>query len=446
MSKAAAPPTPMLSGWGRVPAPGSELLSEHLESATRGAQLSRGLGRSYGDSSLPATAADKVVGTRLANRILAFDPGTGVIRVEAGLSLAELNRLFMPRGWFTPVSPGTQFVTLGGMVSSDIHGGSHHVAGCFGQHVRALKVRLASDDLVECSPSENDDLFYGVIGGMGLLGHVLEVEFTLEPIPSSWLLVDTEPVPNIEEFLSGLDRVAQQYPQTKGWIDCLNQGRSMGRGAIIAGRWATVAEAGTAEPSVPRGQTLPFDLPNWAVNNLTGRIFNSFIYWNFPRGRTRAIQPPSSFFYPLDAVLQWNRVFGSRGFTQHQCVLPRRAGAAAVREFMKLVTAIGTASPVCVIKDCGPEGRGVLSFPLAGTSIAIDMPLSSHIQRDVDRLNELVIAAGGRIYLAKDRFTRADHFRAMEPRLPKFLALREKWDPKRRLRSAQSVRVFGDRT
>jgi FAD/FMN-containing dehydrogenase len=154
---------------------------------------------------------------------------------------------------------------------------------------------------------------------------------------------------------------------------------------------------------------------------------------------------PDPFFYPLDAILNWNRAYGSRGFTQYQCVLPRAAGAPAVREFMQLLTKLGGASPLCVIKDCGPEGKGTLSFPLEGTSIAVDMAVAPDLQRIIDSLNEFVIAAKGRIYLTKDRFTRPDHFRAMEPRLPAFLALRDKFDPTRRLRSAQSARLFGDK-
>ncbi|HEX3853853.1 MAG TPA: FAD-binding oxidoreductase, partial [Polyangiaceae bacterium] len=175
---------PQLVGWGRIPASGRELVTENLERSTVGAVLSRGLGRSYGDSSLPANAADKLVATPLANRILSFDGATGVLRAEAGLSLAEMNRLFIPRGWFTPVTPGTKFVTLGGMVASDVHGKNHHRDGCFGAHVRRLRLRLADDSIVECSPSEDSDLFYGTIGGMGLLGHILEVEFQFHRISS----------------------------------------------------------------------------------------------------------------------------------------------------------------------------------------------------------------------------------------------------------------------
>jgi decaprenylphospho-beta-D-ribofuranose 2-oxidase len=439
-----ASPESMLVGWGRLPAPGRELLSENLEKATTGAVLCRGLGRSYGDSSLSARAADKVVATRMANRILAFDPQTSVLRAEAGFSLAELNRIFIPRGWFSPVTPGTKYVTLGGMVASDVHGKNHHREGCFGAHVRSLRMRLADDSIVECGPTQHADLFYATIGGMGLLGHILEVECVLSRIPTPWVIMESERVDGIDAFLAALGQAAPRWPMTMGWIDCLHGGRSMGRGILMAGRWATLEEAPAKALPQPSTRTMPFELPNWALNSATVGLFNSAYYWRHLRRRAKRIVAIDPFFYPLDAVLHWNRVYGSRGFTQYQCVVPAAAGAPAVREFMALLTKMGGASPLCVIKDCGEQGRGLLSFPLAGTSIAVDMAVSPDIQRVVDRLNEFVIATGGRIYLTKDRFTRAEHFRAMEPRIDAFLAAREKWDPQRRLRSAQSVRIFGD--
>jgi FAD/FMN-containing dehydrogenase len=440
----AAEPTELISNWGRLPVPGRELLSENLERATQGAVLSRGLGRSYGDSAQPANPSDKLVGTRLANRILAFDDRTGVVRAEAGLALAELSRLSMPRGWFTPVTPGTKFVSLGGMVASDVHGKNHHREGCFGAHVRWLRVRLADDSVVECTPEQDSDLFYGVIGGMGLLGHILEVEFTLHRIPSQMIWMESQRVHDIDAYCAELSRAAPAFPMTMGWIDCLNRGKSMGRGILMAGRWASAEEAGGKLPPKKAQITFPLELPNWALNPLTAKLFNTAYYWKHLRRQSKGVVSPEPFFYPLDAILEWNKAYGSRGFTQYQCVLPRAAGAPAVREFMELLTKLGGASPLCVIKDCGPEGKGVLSFPLEGTSVAVDMAVSPDIQRIVDRLNEFVIAAGGRIYLTKDRFTRADHFRAMEPRLQRFMELRQKWDPKRRLRSAQSKRLFGD--
>jgi len=435
---------PTLEGWGRLPAPGHEELSPNLERLTRGAAVSRGLGRSYGDSSLPAKPEDKVAGTKLADRILGFDPGTGVLRVEAGVSLAELNRLFLPRGWFVPVTPGTKFVTLGGMVASDVHGKNHHREGCFGEHVRSLRIRVSSDDIVECSATENADLFYASIGGMGLVGHILEVEFPMRPIPTGWLRMESERVEDIDAFLAALASAASEWPMTMGWIDCLSRGRALGRGVLMAGRWATEDEAPRVPPRPPAEHTLPFELPNWALNPLSARLFNAAYYRSHLRRRTTRLVAPDPFFYPLDAILCWNRAYGSRGFTQYQCVMPRAAGPRAVRDFLLCLTKLSCASPLCVIKDCGPQGKGLLSFPMEGTSIAVDMPVSPDIQQIIDRLNEVVIAAGGRIYLTKDRFTRPEHFRAMEPRLDAFLSTRERWDPLHKLRSAQSARLLGD--
>lgn len=436
--------TGALHGWGRIGAPGSEVLDEDIARATVGANLSRGLGRSYGDSSLPARAEDRVVGTRLANRILSFDDSTGLMEAEAGTHLSELVRVFLPRGFFTPVTPGTKFVTVGGMVASDVHGKNHHVAGCFGNHVERLTVRLADGQIVECSREEHPDLFDGTVGGMGLLGHILRVTFRMERVSSGWISAHTRRVRGIDEFLDELARMAPAFPMTMGWIDCLSGGSSLGRGIMMAGRW-TDAESAPPPPPAPRELAIPFEFPNWALNPWTASLFNDLYYWKHMAERWSGLMTPDAWFYPLDAIHHWNRAYGSRGFTQYQCVIPRAAGAPAVREFMLLLTRLGGASPLCVIKDCGPEGRGVLSFPLEGTSIAVDMAVSPDIQRIVDHLNAFVIETGGRIYLTKDRFTRAEDFRAMEPRLDRFLALRETWDPGRRLRSAQSVRLFGDK-
>lgn len=433
-----------LTGWGRLPEPGSEFVDEDLEALTRGAVLSRGMGRSYGDSSLPANPSDRIANTRLGNRILSFDPATGAIRAEAGLTLVDLVHLMMPRGWFPPVVPGTKFVTVGGMVASDVHGKNHHREGCFGAHVRLLRIRLADDRIVECSPDSDADLFYGSIGGMGLLGHILEVEFVMHRIPSPWIYMERERAHDIDEFLTCISKAAPEWPMTMGWIDCVKRGKAMGRGVLMAGRWATPEEAPAEPPQSPGGFTMPLELPNWALNHATAGAMNGMIYWGHAWLQASGVMTPDKFFFPLDAILEWNRAYGSRGFTQYQCVVPRLAGASAVREFMVKLTELGAASPLCVIKDCGPEGRGVMSFPMEGTSIAVDMPVTSDIQRVVDGLNEFIISAGGRIYLTKDRFTRPEHFRAMEPRLSRFLGLRAKWDPQKRLRSAQSRRLFGD--
>ncbi|MEZ4453657.1 MAG: FAD-binding oxidoreductase [Nannocystaceae bacterium] len=434
-----------IAGWGNVPVPGHERLTEDLEGATREAILCRGLGRSYGDSSLPPPGAREVLGTRLADRILDFDPETGRIRAEAGLSLFELNRLFLRRGWFAPVSPGTQFVTLGGMVAADIHGKAHHVDGCFASHhVQRLRLRVADGSIVECGPDREPELFAATCGGMGLTGHILEVDFDLRSIPSPWIMAESRRVADLDQFLAALKDASSRLPFVVGWIDCLSRGRSMGRGILDAGRWASAEEAGGRPVPWKRRLTFPFMLPSWLLARPTVQLANFAYYWkHLPKVR-RGLRHPESFWYPLDVVREWNRLYGRRGFTQYQCVIPDAAGRDGVVRFFELLTARGGASFLCVIKDCGPEGRGLLSFPRPGISIALDIPVRDDTQALVDALNERVIAEGGRIYLAKDTFTRAEHFRAMEPRLAAFTAVRDRWDPERRIRSAQSVRLLGD--
>jgi FAD/FMN-containing dehydrogenase len=432
-----------LSGWGRLAVPGREILSEDLERITRDVPLSRGLGRSYGDSSLPPPDRPRVAGSRLADRILGFDPESGLLRAEAGFSLYELNRLFLPRGWSSPVLTGTQYVTLGGMVAADVHGKNHHVDGTFGAHVERLRLRLADGRVLWASRGEEPDLFRATLGGMGLTGHVLEVEVRLQRIPSPWVWVESERVDDLDALLAGLASAARDWPLTMGWIDCLTRGRHMGRGILFRGRWAQPGEAPAAPPAPKRRLRVPFDFPGWALNPLSMRLFNAGYYWKQVPRHKAGVSHPEPFFHPLDAVLDWNRIYGRRGFTQHQSVIPEESGAAGVRRFLDLLTRLGAASFLCVIKDCGKEGEGLLSFPMPGISIALDVPVRRDTPGVVARLNERVIEEGGRVYLAKDAFTTAEHFRAMEPRLDAWLAVKRRYDPEGCLRSAQSERLFG---
>ncbi len=435
-----------LQGWGKYPVVwGREVWGEKLEDITRAANLSRGLGRSYGDASLPAAAADLVANTSLADRLLAFNPQTGVVRAEAGLCLRRLNEWSLRRGWFTPVTPGTQHVTLGGMVAADVHGKNHHRSGCFGAYVRSLRLRVADGRVVECSESAEPELFRATLGGMGLTGHILEVEFQLERIPSSWIWEETERAEDIEALIERLRRAGAHWPFTVSWVDCAGSGGKLGRGVLIKGRWADPAEAPRKLPPPRRSVALPFDLPSRLLAAWMARAFNA-LYHRVHRERARAVHP-TAFFYPLDFVREWNRAYGKRGFTQYQCVLPHGEDRYSPRRFLERVQARGAPVYLCVMKDCGPEGRGMLSFPKPGISLALDLPIRDpqSMQRLVDELNEFVIAAGGRVYLAKDAFTRAEHYAAMEPRLSQWRRVRDRWDPAHRLRSAQSARLLGDR-
>lgn len=436
-------PQPTLAGWGRLFAPGREIRTEDL-SQVEGMPLFRGLGRSYGDSALPASSRPYVVSTVLADRILKFDAASGLLRAEAGLSLAELNRTFLPRGWFIPVTPGTQFVTLGGMVAADVHGKSHHVDGTIGRHVRRLKMRVPDGRILECGPDLERELFWATVSGMGLTGHILEVELPLRRIPTPWIMQESVRVPDIDAYVAELKESAKLWPMTVGWIDCLSRGKHMGRGILQKGRWAEGHEAPANFPREGLRVRFPFEAPEALLGSLTVKAFNFGYYWKHLPRKKVGIVDPFYFFYPLDFVRDWNLMYGRRGFTQYQCVLPDSAGPGAARKFLEVLTQRGGASFLCVIKDCGPEGLGMLSFPKPGISIALDIPVRDDTQKLVDALNDHVLEQGGRIYLAKDSFTRPEHFRAMEKRLDGFLAVRKKWDPGMKLKSAQSVRLFGD--
>jgi FAD/FMN-containing dehydrogenase len=439
------PPLSMLSGWGRHSALGRERFGEDLERMSEHAHLARGLGRSYGDASLPPEDQPDVLNTTLADRILGFDEDSGLFRAEAGLALSELNRLLMPRGYFTPVSPGTKFVTLGGMVAADIHGKNQHKEGNFGHHVTELKMRVADGRVLECSPEQHPDLFRATIGGMGLTGHILEVEFGMHRIPSRWFWQENRRIHDIDEFQDALEEVAPEWPYTMGWIDCLARGKNMGRGILMTARWAEPEQAPSRPPKSGFQPSLHFDWPSWALSGLSIRAFNELYYRKQWRHRSRGIVNYESSYYPLDAIRSWNRMYGRRGFTQYQCVLPREAGRSSARRVLEVLTARGGASFLCVIKDFGRESRGILSFPRPGITLALDIAVRDETQELIDALNEQVLQEGGRIYLAKDSFTRREHFEAMEgSRLDEFRAVRDRWDPDRRFRSAQSVRLMGD--
>jgi FAD/FMN-containing dehydrogenase len=338
------------------------------------------------------------------------------------------------------------------MVAADVHGKNHHRAGCFGQHVLSITLRVADGRIITCSPFIEPDLFRATLGGMGLTGHILEVTVQLERVPTPWIAQRTSAIRDVDAFVDALKDAAAMWPMTVGWIDCVSRGAALGRGILFAGRWAEPGEAPAEFPVLRRPVGVPVTPPVSLVQPFAVRMMNAAYYRYHARlarvsqsdGATTRVVHPASFFYPLDAIGAWWRLYGPRGFIQYQCVLPYAAGNRGVRDFLQVVSRRGRSSFLCVIKDCGEEGIGLLSFPKPGTSIALDMPLEDQSQRLVDEMNELVIAAGGRIYLAKDALTRADHVRAMDgERIERFLAVRRAWDPQGRIRSALSVRLFG---
>ncbi|TPV96506.1 MAG: FAD-binding oxidoreductase [Myxococcales bacterium FL481] len=440
----AAVPARPLSGWGRHPWIDTRLRpSQDLLNASRDAVLFRGLGRAYGDAALPVQGeAGLVTATPPADRVLAFDPDAGVLRAEAGLSLGGIRQLFLPLGFMSPVRTGTRHVTLGGMVAADVHGKEHHVAGCFGAHVRELLMRTGDGELRRVSRTSHADLFAATLGGMGLTGHVLEVEVELERVPSPWIYSESERFHDLASVVDGLAEASADWPMTVAWIDTSVSGPRAGRGMVMRGRWAAADEAPSTQPLPHRSIAVPFTLPSGLVNGATIRLANAALWYKHGSSIKRGVGHPDPWFWPLDRLEQWNRGYGNRGFTQYQCVMPR--SVELFREFLLRFQRGGGCSFVTVLKDCGPASEGLLSFPQAGTSLALDIPISPNVPALVRELNAMVIANGGRVYLAKDAFTTPEEFRAMYPRFDDWCVVRDRYDPQRRLRSAMSRRLFGD--
>src|SRR5690606_36645559 len=320
---------------------------------TRDAVLTRGLGRAYGDAALPPRPGARMAGARFADRVLALDETRGVLRAEAGISLQRLHRLLLPRGWRVPVVPGTAQVTLGGMVAADVHGKNHHVAGSIGGHVRALRMRLADGSIVEAREAEHADLLQATIGGMGLTGHVLEVELALARIASPWLVEEHEAFPDLDALLAGLLRDGAQWPYTVAWADALAPGRALGRGIVSRARWAEPHEAPARLPAFGDGASLPIDLP-W-LPRFGVALHNRLRYAAQARRRGPRVVSPFASFHPLDVVGDWNRLYGRHGFTQHQCVIPREAGSEPVRELFRVLGRSGAPCYLVVIKDFASE-------------------------------------------------------------------------------------------
>lgn len=442
-----APTVEWIAGWGRHPVRTGRVTRPERLSVPGGssALLPRGLGRAYGDAAVPASPDDLVVETTRADRILSFDPTTGRLTCEAGLSLAELLRVFLPRGFFPPVTPGTKFVTVGGCVASDVHGKNHHRDGSFGAFVLGLKLHTADGSQVLCGPARERELFLATVGGMGLTGLIAEVTFALHRVESPWIVLETEQMSGIEHMLDGLRASAHDWPYTVGWIDCLARGRALGRGILMRGRHASAAEAGGRALRARPTLRVPFDAPEWLLSPLCMRAFNRVYYARRGAGRERRLVSYEQFFYPLDALPGWNRLYGRRGFLQYQCAIPHAAGVAPVAALLETLSSRGAASFLAVIKDFGPGSEAYLSFPVAGTTLSLDLPYrGGPTEALIHELNVGLVKAGGRVYLAKDAVTRAEDFALMMPRLASFEAVRDRWDPRRRFRSAQSVRLFGD--
>jgi decaprenylphospho-beta-D-ribofuranose 2-oxidase len=435
-----------LSGWGRTsPSKATVIAPEGSDGILRsvlraaGAQggssgpgiIARGLGRSYGDAA--QCAGGVVVDTKNLNRIGPIDPDSGVVEVDAGVSLDALLRAGLKTGWFIPVSPGTRQVTIGGAIAADIHGKNHHADGSFCRHVSS--VTLATPTGVhEVGPEADPELFWATAGGMGLTGVVTQALVTMRKVETSWMRVDTERHENIDALMAGLERVDRLHRYSVAWVDCSASGARLGRGVLDAGDHAGVSELATkrrGDPLAPpreHGLRMPKLVPRGIVNPLTVSAFNEAWYRKSP-SRTGQLRHLGGFFHPLDAVSNWNLVFGRRGFVQYQFVVGDEHRGVVPR-VIEILQKAGAPCTLAVLKRFGPADPGPLSFPIPGWTLALDLPVGPPgLRPALRRLDDIVAGVGGRVYLAKDARLDPTTFAAMYPRFAEFNSVRRRVDP-----------------
>ena len=435
----------MLAGWGRTAPTSAAMASlldlddvvEQIRNDPRGV-VGRGLGRAYGDSA--QNAGGTVVDGRTGVGIVSATPD-GLVTAKAGTSLEELMEWFIPLGWFVPVTPGTRQVTVGGAIAADIHGKNHHRAGSWGNHLRSFRLLAGTGEVLDVAEASDPDLFWATIGGMGLTGVILDATFQMKAIETSRLVVDTDRAPNLDAVMQLMIDGDDDYDYSVAWIDVMASGPNMGRSVLDRGRFARLDELPNKAKSDPLAfisnslGTVPPIIPSGMLNNLTVKAFNEVWYRKAPATRRDSIQTITQFFHPLDLAAEWNRVYGPKGFLQWQYVVPDEAGE-VVRSTIMALAASGTPSFLAVLKRMGEGNAGHLSFPSRGWTLALDIPVGDPaLGALLDRLDDEVMAAGGRIYLAKDSRVDARHMPTMYPRLDEWLAVKSRVDPDNRIQS-----------
>jgi len=411
------------TGWGRVHE--AEEQAFRPERAATAATLMEtnpapavGNRRSYGDAALNDGGA--VIDCSRLDRFLDFDPETGLLEAEAGVTLGEMLDCFAPRGWIPAVLPGTGFATLGGAIANDVHGKNHHDAGSFGQHVESITL-LTPSGRKTATPSRNKELFKATLGGLGQTGMILSARIRMTRVPGALMKVTERRVENLEDFIDAFD--SSTAPYSVGWIDATKTGRALGRGILEEGE-----PTSGPSPDARKSKKVPFNAPGFLLSAPVVRLFNRFYLQRVPEEGRTLNRPMREFFFPLDRIHDWNKLYGKRGFHQFQCVLPI-GREDALEALMERVAASGQASPLAVLKKLGPGRAGYLSFPMEGYTLAVDFPNTPRTAPLIAELEAAALDSGGRIYFAKDALCSPDTIAAMYPERAAFAKAAQAVDP-----------------
>lgn len=403
--------------------------------------IARGNGRCYGDASL----ADTTISTLKFDKVLSFDKEKGIVDCQSGVMLDMILEFIVPAGWFLPVTPGTKFITVGGAVASDVHGKNHHVDGAFSRHILDMQVLLSNGEIVHCNKTENADLFDATCGGMGLTGVILTVQFQLKRIETAFISQKVVRADNLEELISLFEKY-NHYTYSVAWIDCIKKGKGFGRSVLMMGEHSTEKEltekqrsAGALKMPPKKSITFPINLPSWALNNITVRAFN-FLYYNKNLKKIKDnVISYEPFFYPLDAILHWNRGYGKKGFIQYQFVIPMEHKDGLVTILNK-ISEKGWGSFLAILKVFG-EQNDLISFPMRGYTLALDFPVRNGLFEFLDELDQIVLEHNGRIYLSKDARMKSKTFWKGYEHSNEFLSSVNKYNPQKKFQSAQSERL-----
>lgn len=428
----------IISGWGGYPKIDARVSAPQTreEIATllhREHAIARGGGRAYGDSAISST---NTIELRWFDQFLYFDAALGILSVTAGVQLRDIVRTLVPRGWFLPVTPGTSFATVGGAIASDVHGKNHHHIGTFCQHVREIVLMLGSGEVVIASPDQHPDLFRATCGGMGLTGVILSARIQLVPLRSGLIKQKTLKSRSLKELLE-LFKANSEAPYSVAWIDCLATNGKLGRSVLLLGEHA---EEGDLKVDIRQRLTVPFDAPEFLLSRWNIRAFNELYYKRAQDGNVRLVGL-FDYFYPLDKLRSWNRLYGAKGFLQYQFVIPEQRGLENMEKLLSLITDTGESSFLAVIKLFGRANSNHLSFPIAGYTLALDLKISPSTFVLLKKLDDMIATAGGRIYLAKDARITEESFKHMYPNWKIFEEVRAEYGAIGRFRSAQSVRL-----